>query len=246
VSASGSSSVDLSIIIENLPIYLTGLKNTIILVSISLALGLLLAVPLAILRNYGSPLVQLPIRAFVYFFRGTPLLVQMFLVYYGFGQFDLLKESLLWSFFREAYLCALFAFTLNTAAYTTEILRGAIKATPHGEIEAAMAAGMSRYLMVRRIILPSAFRRALPAYSNEIIFMLHGSSLASVITIVDITGAARIINARFYSPYEAFLTAAVFYMAITFLIVFLVKRLEVRWFAHLQPQSSKAAIEAPP
>jgi arginine/ornithine transport system permease protein len=238
--------MDLSIIIENLPIYFTGLKNTIIPVSISLVLGLVLAVPLAILRNYGNPLVQLPIRAFVYFFRGTPLLVQMFLVYYGFGQFDLIKDSILWSFFREAYLCALFAFTLNTGAYTTEILRGAIKATPHGEIEAAMAAGMSRSMMVRRIILPSAFRRALPAYSNEIIFMLHGSSLASVITIVDITGAARIINSRFYSPYEAFLTAAVFYMAITFLIVFLVKKLEVRWFAHLQPQSTRKSIEAPP
>ncbi|MGI9535696.1 MAG: ABC transporter permease [Desulfocapsaceae bacterium] len=238
--------MDLAIIFENLPIYFTGLKNTLILVSISLVLGLLLAVPLAILRNYGNPLVQLPIRAFIYFFRGTPLLVQMFLVYYGFGQFDLIKESLLWPFFREAYFCALFAFTLNTGAYTTEILRGSIKATPHGEIEAAMAAGMSRFLMVRRIILPSAFRRALPAYSNEIIFMLHGSSLASVITIVDITGAARIINSRFYSPYEAFLTAAVFYMAITFLIVFLVKKLEVHWFAHLQPQSTEQVVEAPP
>ncbi len=239
--------MDLAIIFENLPIYLTGLKNTVILVSISLVLGLLLAVPLAILRNYASPLAQLPIRAFVYFFRGTPLLVQMFLIYYGFGQFDLIKESLLWPFFREAYFCALFAFTLNTGAYTTEILRGAIKATPHGEIEAAMAAGMSRFLMVRRIILPSAFRRALPAYSNEIIFMLHGSSLASVITIVDITGAARIINSRFYSPYEAFLTAAVFYMAITFLIVFLVKKLEVHWFAHLQPQSTtEQVVKAPP
>jgi len=206
----------------------------------------MIAVPLAILRNYGNSFVQYPIRAFVYFFRGTPLLVQMFLIYYGFGQFDLIKESFLWPFFREAYFCALFAFTLNTAAYTTEILRGSIKATPHGEIEAAMAAGMSRFLMVKRIILPSAFRRALPAYSNEIIFMLHGSSLASVITIVDITGAARIINSRFYSPYEAFLTAAAFYMAITFLIVFLIKKLEVRWFAHLQPQVDKTVIEAPP
>ena len=237
--------MDLTIIFDNFDIYLTGLKNTIILVSISLALGLLLAIPLAILQNYGNRTVQMPIRAFVYFFRGTPLLVQMFLIYYGFGQFDLIKESLLWPFFREAYLCALFAFTLNTSAYTTEILRGSIKATPYGEIEAAIAAGMSRFLMVRRIILPSAFRRALPAYSNEIIFMLHGSSLASVITIIDITGAARIINSRYYSPYEAFLTAAVLYMAITFLIVFLVKRLEIRWFAHLQPQSSTQAAKTP-
>jgi arginine/ornithine transport system permease protein len=130
---------------------------------------------------------------------------------------------------------------LNTGAYTTEILRGAIEATPHGEVEAAKAAGMSRLLMLRRIVLPSAFRRALPQYSNEIIFMLHGSSLASVITIVDITGAARIINSRFYSPYEAFLTAAVFYMSLTFITVFLLKRLEGRWFAHLRPQVSSDA-----
>ncbi|MBT8361539.1 MAG: ABC transporter permease [Desulfobacterales bacterium] len=229
--------MELSIIWENIDIYIEGFKNTIILVSISLALGFLLAVPLAVLRTYGNRFVQIPIRAFVYFFRGTPLLVQMFLIYYGFGQFEMLKESFLWPFFKEAYFCALFAFTLNTGAYTTEILRGAIKATSHGEIEAALAAGMSRLLMLRRIILPSAFRRALPAYSNEIIFMLHGSSLASVITIIDITGAARIINSRFYSPYEAFLTAAVFYMAITFLIIFFVKRLEIRWYAHLEPQA---------
>ena len=237
--------MDFAIIIDNIGIYFTGLQNTVVLVSISLVLGLILAVPLAILLNYGNKAVQWSIRTYIYFFRGTPLLVQMFLVYYGFGQFDLIKDSFLWPFFKEAYFCALFAFTLNTGAYTAEILRGAIKATNHGEIEAAMAAGMSKFMMIRRIILPSAFRRALPAYSNEIIFMLHGSALASVITIVDITGAARIINSRFYSPYEAFLTAAVFYMTLTFIIVFLIKRLEVRWFAHLQPQSHTSTVEAP-
>ncbi len=230
--------MDLSIIFENLGIYLEGLKTTAWLVSASLLIGLLLAVPLAVLRTSKRLAVQAPIRAYVYFFRGTPLLVQMFIVYYGFGQFDAIKTSFLWPLFKEAWFCALFTFTLNTGAYTTEIIRGAIEATPLGEIEAAKAAGMSRLLMLRRIILPSAFRRALPQYSNEIIFMLHGSSIASVITIVDITGAARIINSRFYSPYEAFLTAAVFYMALTFLIVFLVKRLEIRWFAHLRPQAA--------
>lgn len=235
-----------SIIWQNLDIYLAGLQNTIILVSIALALGLLLAVPLAIMQNYGTNLVKLPIRAFVYFFRGTPLLVQMFIIYYGFGQLEPLKESILWPLFREAYFCALLAFTLNTGAYTTEILRGAIKATPYGEIEAAMAAGMSRLMMIRRIVLPSAFRRALPAYSNEIIFMLHGTSLASVITIIDITGAARIINSRFYSPYEAFLTAAALYMGLTFLIIFAIKKLERRWYAHLQAQPTRPVIEAPP
>jgi arginine/ornithine transport system permease protein len=226
--------MDFSIIFSNMDIYLEGLKNTLILVSVSLAIGLACAIPLAVLMTSKNLLVSGPIRAFVYFFRGTPLLVQMFLVYYGMGQFDLIKTSFLWVFFKQAYFCALFAFTLNTCAYTTEIIRGAIENTPHGEIEAARAAGMSAFLRFRRIILPSAFRRALPTYSNEIIFMLQGTSLASVITIVDITGAARIVNSRYYSPYEAFLTAAAFYMAITFMILWLIKKLEFRWYAHLR------------
>ena len=228
--------MDFSIIIDSLGLYFEGLKNTAILVSLALLLGLLIAVPLAVVRTSKNYWLQAPVRAYVYFFRGTPLLVQMFIIYYGFGQFESIKASIVWPLFKEAYFCALFAFTLNTGAYTTEIIRGAIEATPLGEIEAAKAAGMSRMLMLRRIVLPSAFRRALPTYSNEIIFMLHGSSLASVITIVDITGAARIVNSKFYSPYEAFITAAVFYMVLTFLIVFLVKKLEFRWFAHLRPQ----------
>ena len=230
--------MDFSIIADNIDIYFEGLKNTLVLVSISLVIGLAMAVPLAVMRTSAPKIVQAPIRAFVYFFRGTPLLVQMFLVYYGFGQFDIFKESIFWPLFKEAYFCALFTFSLNTCAYTTEIIRGSIEATPHGEIEAARAAGMSTLLMLRRIVLPSAFRRALPAYSNEIIFMLHGSALASVITIIDITGAARIVNSRYYSPYEAFLTAAAFYMTITFTIIFFVKRLEIRWFKHLRPPGS--------
>ncbi len=239
--------MDFSIITGNLNIYLEGLKNTLILVSSSLVFGLVMAIPLAVLRTSAGAVTQAPIRAFVYFFRGTPLLVQMFLVYYGFGQFDFMRESFLWPLFKEAYFCALFVFSLNTCAYTTEIIRGAIATTPHGEIEAARAAGMSTLLMLRRIVLPSAFRRALPAYSNEVIFMLHGSALASVITIVDITGAARIVNSRYYSPYEAFLTAAVFYMAITFLIVFLVRLLEKRWHGHLLPaEQTVSKIQTPP
>jgi arginine/ornithine transport system permease protein len=226
--------MDFSIIFSNLDIYFEGLKNTLILVSVSLAIGLFFAIPLAVLRTSKNILISGPIWAFIYFFRGTPLLVQIFLLYYGMGQFEPLKTSFLWVFFKEAYFCALFAFTLNTCAYTTEIIRGAIANTPHGEIEAAKACGMSYLLRFRRIILPSAFRRALPSYGNEIIFMLHSTSLASVITIIDITGAARIINSRFYSPYEAFLTAAVFYMTITFLIVWLLKRLELKWLAHLR------------
>ena len=227
--------MNFSIIFENIDIYLEGLIVTLKLVSLSLVYGFFIAIVLAILLTISkNPLVTLPIRGFIYFFRGTPLLIQMFLIYYGSGQFEALKASFLWEFFKDAYFCALFAFALNTGAYTAEIFRGAISNTPLGEIEAAKAAGMSQWLMLRRIILPSAFRRALPTYGNEMIFMLHGTALASVITIVDITGAARIINSRYYSPYEAFLTAAVFYMAITFSMVWVLKKIEYKWTAHLR------------
>lgn len=227
--------MNFSIIAENIDIYLKGVLVTFELVSLSLIFGLVIAVALAVALTISEkPVVTLPIRAFVYFFRGTPLLIQMFLIYYGMGQFEAIKETFIWDYFKEAHFCALFTFALNTGAYTTEIFRGAIVNTPSGEIEAAKAAGMSQALMYRRIILPSAFRRALPAYGNEMIFMLHGTALASVITIVDITGAARIINSRFYSPYEAFLTAAIFYMMMTFTMVWVLKKVEFRWLAHLR------------
>jgi len=229
--------MDFSIITENIDVYLGGLFTTLQLVVAALILGLLLAVPLGIIQSSKNPIVRFPVFCFSYFFRGTPLLVQMFMIYYGAGQFEAIQNSFLWPIFREAYWCALIAFTLNTAAYTTEILRGAIVAAPHGEIEAARASGMSTSLMFRRILLPGAFRRALPAYGNEVIFMLHGSAIASVITIIDLTGAARQIFSRYYSPYEAFLTAAAFYMILTFTIVWLFKLVEKRWFAHLRPRS---------
>ena len=142
---------------------------------------------------------------------------------------------------RDAYWYALLAFMLNTCAYTTEIIRGAIDGTPYGEVEAARACGMSKVQTYSRVILPSAFRRALPAYSNEVIFMLHGSAVASVITIVDILGAARIVNSRYLIPYEAFIFAGLIYMAMTFVIVGGFKKLEQRWFAHLRPREETTA-----
>ncbi len=221
---------------NNLDLYLGGLWTTLWLVGLSLAIGLAMALPLAVLRSSRLWVVRAPVEFYTYVFRGTPLLVQLFLIYYGLGQFETVRASALWPLLREAWFCALLAFTLNTAAYTTEIIAGAIKATPKGEIEAAIACGMSRALRMRRIVLPSAFRRALPAYGNEIIFMLHGSAVASVITIVDITGAARIVNSRFYTPYEAFLTAALFYLCLTFLIVGLMRVVEHRLLAHLRSE----------
>lgn len=227
--------MNFELILDNYDLYLEGILVTFKLVTWSLFYGLIIAVPLAVvLSSCKNPLITLPVRGFVYFFRGTPLLIQMFLIYYGAGQFEGLKESFLWDYFKDAYFCALFAFSLNTGAYTAEIFRGAIVNTPVGEIEAAKAAGMSKTLMLRRIVLPSAFRRALNAYGNEMIFMLHGTALASVITIVDITGVARIINSRYYSPYEAFITAGLCYMAITFTMVWILKKVEYRWTSHLR------------
>jgi len=230
--------MDFQVIIDNLPLYFQGLWVTILLVASSLALGLTLAVPIAILATSKTRWVSALPKAYIYFFRGTPLIVQMYMIYHGMGQFDAMRESFLWLVFKEAWACALIAFALNTAGYTGEILRGTIEQTAFGELEAARACGMSEVTIYRRIILPSTFRRALPAYGNEVIFMLHGSSLAGVITIIDLFGAARIVNSRNFVPFEAYLTAGLFYLVLTFLLVWGFKKAEHHWHAYLRPRES--------
>jgi len=230
--------MDFNVIINNLPLYLNGLLVTIQLVMIALISGFGLAVPLALMAVSKVSFFKYPAKTYIYFFRGTPLLVQMFLLYYGMGQFEEIRESVLWILFKEAYWCAIIAFALNTAGYTAEILRGAIEQTPFGEIEAANASGMSKYTLYRRIILPGSFRRALPAYGNEVIFMLHGSALAGVITIVDLFGAAKIVNSRYFVPFESFITAGFFYLCCTFCIIWFFRWVEKHWYVHLRPRSS--------
>ncbi len=232
--------MDIQVIIENLPLYFSGLWVTIQLVAMALACGLVLAVPMALAASSRNIFAAFLPKAYIYFFRGTPLLVQMYILYYGMAQFEGVRESFIWVVFQEAYWCALIAFSLNTAAYTAEILRGAMEQTAFGEIEAAKACGMSKPTMYRRIILPGAFRRALPAYGNEVIFMLHGSALAGVITIVDLFGAARIVNSRHFVPFESFIAAGFFYLCVTFMIVGLFKMWEKRWHAHLRPRETVA------
>ncbi|WP_111413631.1 ABC transporter permease [Billgrantia lactosivorans] len=222
---------------QTLGYYWTGLVTTAQLVFLSLLIGLVLAVPLAILRGSKHRWIKLPVYFYTYVFRGTPLLVQLYIIYYGVVFVDGIQQSMFWPILKEAFYPALIAFTLNTAAYTTEIFHGAIKATSRGEIEAARAYGMSQGLMMRRIILPSAFRRALPAYGNEVIFMLHASAIASVVTLMDITGAARFVYARYYAPFEAFIFAAAIYLCLTFMILYLFRYLEKRLLAHLKPLS---------
>lgn len=215
--------------------YWGGMVTTVQLVFLSLILGLVLAVPLAIMRTSKNPLINGPVWFYTYIFRGTPLLIQLYIIYYGLAQIEGIQQTFWWDIFREAFYPALLAFTLNTAAYTTEIIRGAIVATPSGEIEAAKAYGMSWALRMRRIILPSAARRGVQAYSNEVIFMLHASAIASVVTLVDLTGAARNIYSRFYAPFDAFIFVALLYMALTFLLVFAFRKLENYLLQHQRP-----------
>jgi arginine/ornithine transport system permease protein len=228
--------MDLQVIIDNLPLYFHGLRVTVLLVIISMLIGLCLAIPIALLASAKDKRVNFLPKAYIYFFRGTPMLVQMYLIYHGMGQFEIIRESFLWIIFKEAYACALLAFALNTAAYTAEILRGGIAQTAFGEIEAAKACGMSSYLTYKRVILPSAFRRAMPAYGNEVIFMLHGSALAGVITIVDLFGAAKIVNSRYFMPFESYITAGLFYLSLTFLIVWGFRMAERHFHRYLRPR----------
>jgi arginine/ornithine transport system permease protein len=225
-------------VVESLPQYVSGLGTTLQLLAASLAIGLVFALPLAVLRAQADSLANLPVRAFTYVIRGTPMLVQLFLIYYGLAQFEVVRNSFAWPWLSSAWFCAVLAFGINTCAYTTEIIAGAIRNTSRGEIEAARACGMSRALMLRRIVIPSALRRSIPAYSNEVIMMLHGTSLASVVTLLDLTGAAREMNSRFYLPFEAFLTAAVFYLAVTGVLVLAFRQIERRWLIYLQPRTS--------
>jgi arginine/ornithine transport system permease protein len=228
--------MNLDAILESLPSYWQGSITTVELLLMSLAIGLAAALPLGVMRASSQRLVAWPVALFTYVIRGTPMLVQLFLVYYGLAQFDAVRASMLWPWLSSAWFCAVLAFAVNTCAYTTEMIAGAIRAVPHGELEAARSFGMSSALAMRRIVLPSALRRCLPAYSNEVIMMLHGTSLASVVTILDLTGAAREMNSRFYLPFEAFVTAGLFYLALTFVLIAAFRAAEARWLAHLQPR----------
>jgi len=242
--------IDFALIAEKLPSFLggtdgapvmsttDGLLMTLELLAMSLVLGLALSVPLALGRVSKNKWIARPVWLFTYVFRGTPMLVQLFIIYYGLSQFDWVRSSWAWDYLQNAYVCAILAFTLNTSAYTIEIIAGQIRNTHWGEIEAAKAVGMSKWLMMRRIVIPSALRRALPAYSNEVIMMLQGTSIAGLVTLADLTGVARRVYADTYQPFEPFLVAGAFYLALTVLFVWLFKRAEKRWLAFLGPRKA--------
>jgi arginine/ornithine transport system permease protein len=230
-SANGSP-LDFWLVIQNWGLFWTGLENTLILLVISLIFGGVIAVPLAIVRATRVPVINPLAYGFIYVIRGTPLLVQLYIIYYGLAQFATIRNSAAWVVLQDPWWCALVAFSISTAAYTAEIFRAAIVDTPRGEVEAAVAAGMSGSLAMRRIILPSAFRRALPAYGNEVIFNLQAT--ASTVTVIDVLGAARLFNNKYYLAAEGFLTAAAIYIVIVLIISRIFRLLERRLFRHLR------------
>jgi len=214
-----------------------GLVITLWLLVVSVGLGFALAVPLAIARASRNRYISGPVWFYTYVFRGTPLYVQLLLFYTGLYSLHFIHEhEMLNSFFRNAMYCTILAFTLNECAYATEIFAGAIKETSHGEIEAALAYGMSKYKLYTRIILPSSLRRALPSYSNEVILMLHATTLAFTATVPDILKVARDVNSATYATFQAYGIAAILYALIVFALIWGFRKMEVRLLAYLRPQ----------
>lgn len=226
------------ILTDNYDKLLAGTWTTLWMVALSLVLGLALALLTAVMSASKNPLLKWPAETFSYIFRGTPLLIQLYIFYYGFGvlfgTMEGIRDTIWWAIIRPSWPWAVLAMTLNTAAYTCEILRGAIQNTPHGELEAAKSMGMSHGKMLRRIVLPSAFRRALPAYGNEVIYMLHGSAVLSWVAVTDLTGVARQLRNEYYDPYMPFIGAALIYLAITACLVIGFKFLENRYLSYLR------------
>lgn len=209
--------MDFAFIAQIFPKLLAGLPLTLLLAVLSLLGGGILALGLSGLR--ASSWIGARIADFyVYIFRGTPLLIQIFLIYYGLAQFPAVRHSLLWPLLREPYVCAVLALMLNDAAYTSEILRGGLRAVSTGAVEAARVSGMTRLTMLRRIVLPLAFRQALPAYGAEVTSMVKATSLASVVTLMEITGIARAEVSETYRAIEIFLCAAVIYLVLVTVI----------------------------
>lgn len=236
--------INWSIVFETLPAFWHGLQITLVLLVISIASGLILSVPLSVARASDNLWLRGPVWLYTYVIRGTPLLVQLFVLYYGLPQFEAVRESALWPLFRSPWFCAWLAFTLNTTAYTTEMFAGAIRATPWGEIEAARAMGLSRLQVFRDVFWPGAWRRALPQYGNEVVQMMHATALASTVTIVEILRVARDVYTNYLVVPESFGTAAVLYLGLTLVLTQGFRALERHYLRHLDPKSSRSAPAA--
>ncbi|MDA9653824.1 ABC transporter permease subunit [Candidatus Pelagibacter sp.] len=221
--------MDLELIFNSLPQLLPAALVTIKLLVSSLIIGLFIGLGFAILRMNKNIIINRIAYGYSYIFRGTPLLVQIFIIYFGLGQIEYLRSTFLWVILKEPYWCAIIAFALNTGAYTSEILRSAFQTIEVGIIEASKSLGISNKIIFYKIQIPIAIRQSLPAYGNEIILMLKGTSLASTVTLMDLTGVAKYIISTTFKPIEVFIVAGGIYLFMTFVIHNLIKFLEKKY-----------------
>ena len=221
--------MDLELMINSFPKLLNATLITLKLLSLSLFFGIFIGLLFAVLRMSRNLLLNKFAYGYSYLFRGTPLLVQIFIIYFGFGQLEFIRNSFLWIILKEPYWCAIIAFALNTGAYTSEILRSAFQTIKKGYIEAGKSLGISSKIIFYKIQIPIAIRQSLPAYGNEIILMLKGTSLASTVTLMDLTGVAKYIISTTFKPIEVFIVAGGIYLFMTFVIHNLIKFLERKY-----------------
>tara|TARA_Y100000591_G_scaffold300483_1_gene293986 strand:- start:212 stop:889 length:678 start_codon:yes stop_codon:yes gene_type:complete len=221
--------MDFELMIESFPKLLNATVITLKLLSISLIIGLFIGLMFAILRLNKNKLINKFAYGYSYIFRGTPLLVQIFIIYFGLGQIEYLRNTFLWVILKEPYWCAIIAFALNTGAYTSEILRSAFQTIKPGFIEAGKSLGISNKIIFYKIQMPIAIRQSLPAYGNEIILMMKGTSLASTVTLMDLTGVAKYIISTTFKPIEVFIVAGGIYLFMTFIIHNVIKFLEKKY-----------------
>ena len=221
--------MDLDLMVSSFPKLLNATLVTLKLLSLSLIFGLMLGLFFAILRLNKNIFLNKFSYFYSYVFRGTPLLVQIFIIYFGLGQIEFLRSSFLWIILKEPYWCAIIAFSLNTGAYTSEILRSAFETINKGFIEAGDSLGISKKIIFFKIQIPIAIRQSLPAYGNEIILMLKGTSLASTVTLMDLTGVAKYIISTTFKPIEVFIVAGGIYLFMTFIIHNFIRYLEKKY-----------------
>jgi len=221
--------MDLELMINSFPKLLNAALITLKLLSVSLIIGLFIGLFFAILRLNKNIFINRFAYGYSYVFRGTPLLVQIFIIYFGLGQIEYLRSTVLWVILKEPYWCAIIAFALNTGAYTSEILRSAFQTIKPGIIEAGKSLGISNKVIFYKIQIPIAIRQSLPAYGNEIILMMKGTSLASTVTIMDLTGVAKYIISTTFKPIEVFIVAGSIYLFMTFIIHNVIKYLEIKY-----------------
>ena len=227
-----------SLLFRNFVEVLSGLDNTLLLLIISLPIGFVLSLVFALGRVSKNKILSKLIAGYIFVIRGTPLLVQIYLIYFGLGSIELIRDSFLWILLKEPFWCGVLALTINTVAYGSEIFRGGIQSVTKGQIESGLSLGFNKFMLLRKVILPIALRKVLPSYGNELILMVKATSLVSLTTYMEMTGIARKIMAKTFAPVEAFIAAGILYLFLNFLMVQFVKYLEWKYNPHLRVNES--------